>query len=56
MTRAAWVKMAFYVFALTFSVGVFLNFGLGWALMAAGLIGGVDALVLLDVDGKKATK
>lgn len=56
MTRASWVKMTFYVFALVMSVGVYLNFGLGWALMAVGLIGAVSALTLHDVDEKKAVQ
>lgn len=54
MTRATWVKMAFYVFTAVLAVGVYLNFGLGWALMATGLIGATAALLLHDVDdGKK---
>lgn len=54
MTRATWVKMAFYAFTVAFAVGVYLNFGLGWALMAIGLIGAMAALLLHDVDeGKK---
>lgn len=56
MTKASWVKMVFYVFALMMCVGVFLNFGLGWALMAAGFIGAVSALTLHDVDEKKAVQ
>lgn len=46
MTRDAWVKMAFYAFTVAFAVGVYLNFGLGWALMAGSLIGGTAAIVL----------
>lgn len=46
--------MAFYVFTAVLAVGVYLNFGLGWALMATGLIGATAALLLHDVDdGKK---
>lgn len=52
MTSDAWVKMAFYMFTLVFAVGVYLNFGLGWALMAGSLIGGAAA-VILDFDPKE---
>lgn len=53
MTKAGCVKLAFYMFALMLAVGVYLNFGLGWALMAGGAMGVTDALLLVDVDPKK---
>lgn len=48
--------MVFYVFALVFAAGVYLNFGLGWSLMTAGFIGAVSVLTLHDVDEKAARK
>lgn len=52
MKREAWVKLVFYMFALVLSTGVFLEFGVGWALMVGGVIGGAAALLLHDVDEK----
>lgn len=52
VTRALWVKLSFYMFAVVLVAGVFLEFGLGWSLMSGGLIGSAAALTLHDVDEK----
>lgn len=56
VTRAVWAKMVFYVFIVALGAGVYLNFGLGWALMTVGLVGVVDVVFLWDVDEKPEKK
>lgn len=56
MNKTTWVKLAFYMFTLVAAVGVYLEFGLGWSLMFAGVIGAAMMLLLVDVDEKKEGK
>jgi hypothetical protein len=56
VTRAAWFKLAFYTFILVMSAGVYLNFGLGWALRTLGFVGGAAVLAIHDVDEKDGKK
>lgn len=53
VTRAAWVRLAFYTCVLATTAGVFLEFGLGVALMVGGVVGALSALTLHDVDPPK---
>lgn len=56
MNKVLWVKLVFYIYTLAFTVGVYLEFGLGWALMAGGLIGALVMLFVVEADEKKAGK
>lgn len=56
MNKVLWVKLVFYIFTLVFATGVYLEFGLGWALMTVGVTGALVMLLLVDVEDKKAGK
>ncbi len=52
MNRVLWVKLVFYMFTLVFTAGVYLVFGLGWALMAGGVIGAAVMLTMVETEEK----
>lgn len=54
MNKVLWVKLVFYIYTLVFTAGVYLEFGLGWALMVGGAIGALTMLLLVETDDKKA--
>lgn len=55
MKRVLWVKLVFYIFTLVFTAGVYEVFGLGWALMAAGIIGAVVMLTMVETEEEGKT-
>lgn len=56
MRRAFWVTLLIWLSLMTVSAGVYMLFGLGWWLIAAGISSACVLLILVDVDEKEEKK
>lgn len=52
MSRAVQVQVMYYLCVIILVIGVYLEFGLGWAAMVGGTIGAISFLALADTDEK----
>lgn len=53
LSRASLAIIFFYLFLAAATLGVYLNWGAGWALLAGGSAFAISVLTLHDVDEKK---
>lgn len=53
VSRLAWSRLGFVVSCTSISAGASFEFGPGWGLMVAGVLGGGSCLLLVDVEPGK---